>query len=135
MINKFKLFTGETVDYSKGITFTDKVLGRDITYKTVEVELSDFKKAIKSIKHNGIREVPVNTIDDTIDLIIDYCIIKATVNNEYYLLLTFDSVDEQDYDLCYRLNNNEIKEYEALEQEQKECYCIKLLNGGLLNIE
>jgi hypothetical protein len=124
----FKLFTGETIEYIKGINFDKYVFNTNITYKTLEVDYYNFIQALKSITFNGIRQEAVNTIDDKIRLLLDYVEIHKTVKNKYYALLAFDELDEQEYSLCLQLNDIQSKRCSKLDVVKIEEYKIDMFN-------
>jgi hypothetical protein len=127
-MSKFKLYTGQLIDYIKEINFDQYVLNTNITYKTLEVDYYYFIQALKSVTFNGIRQGAVNTIDDKIRLILDYVEIHKTVKNKYYALLAFDTEDEQEYSLCLRLNDIQSKRCSKLDDGRLEEYKIEMFS-------
>lgn len=127
---KTKLFTGEEIEYSEAVTFTQYLsqFDREIEYKCLMTNKENLIKGLKSIKHNGVNDTAVRSKIDFIQLIVDYVDIKETENGDCLLLVTFDEVDEQEYCIGCKLSELEARRYKKYGENRKFDFII----GGIL---
>jgi hypothetical protein len=110
----FKLFTGETIEVLCGASFTQELkhFNRTIEWDCLEVDMDNMIKAIKSIKYNGVKDMPIVNKEDYLELICDYTSILKTENGDFHLILIFDEQDEQKYHLIFRVDYDELEYYQ-----------------------
>lgn len=95
-----------------GVSFTQELqhMHRTIKWNCLEVDKGNILKAIRSIKHNGVKDVHITKNEDYLGLIYDYTDIIETENGINYLMLQFDEVDESKYHLILRIDGEDIKQ-------------------------
>lgn len=108
-----KLYTGLTIEYLEEIIFYQEIpsqhaLINPILYKTYVVDKKTFINAFHSIEYNGARQEEVETEEDKIFLMIDYVNIEKT-ENDYWIMLSFDEYEEQEYSLVYKMEKEQIE--------------------------